>query len=152
MASMTLEDLAAKIRKIDFCMMSTHTSSDAITNRPMSNNGDVEYDGDSWFFSFRETGKVADIARNPQVTLSFTEPPSLLGKPGMFISIEGKGEVIDDKTQFEQHWVSGLKRWFPEATDTPGLVLIKVRGERIQYWDGEDNGAIDLQPPIKHRS
>jgi len=144
MSSKTLEDIAAKIKKIDFCMMSTHGSTGAINNRPMSNNGDVEYDGDSWFFSFKDTLKVADIGRDPQVTLSFTEAPSLLGKPGIFISIEGAGEVIEDKTQFERHWVSGLDRWFPEGIDTPGLVLIKVQGRQVRYWDGEENGTIGL--------
>ncbi len=144
MASKTIEDIASTMKKIDFCMMATHGSSGAITNRPMSNNGDVDYDGDSWFFSMKDTHKVSHINRNSQVTLSFTEPPSLLGKPGMFISIEGAAELIEDKAAFERHWVSDLDRWFTEGVDTPGLVLIKVRGVRMQYWDGEENGTIEL--------
>ena len=47
MASTTLPDIARKLKKIDFCMMSTHAGSGAISNRPMSNNGNVDYDGDS---------------------------------------------------------------------------------------------------------
>ncbi len=144
MPTMTLHDLTKKLQKIDFCMMSTHSGSGTISNRPMSNNGDVEYDGDSWFFSYEETNKIADIDRNPKVSLSFTEPPSLLGKPGIFISIEGEARVIRDKAAFEQHWVADLERWFPQGTDTPGLVLIEIAGARVQYWDGEDNGTILL--------
>lgn len=125
------------------CMMSTLGGS-GISNRPMSNNGDVDYDGDSWFFSYENTGKVTDIGRDPQVSLSFTEPPGLLGKPGIFISIEGKARLIRDKAQFERHWMSDLERWFPEGIDTPGLVLINVRGNRVQYWDGEENGVISV--------
>lgn len=144
MSSMTLPEIARKLKKIDFCMMSTHGGSSVITNRPMSNNGDVDYDGDSWFFSFEDTRKVADIARDPQVTLAFTEPPSLLGKPGIFISIEGEARISKDKAQFEEHWVPDLDRWFTEGADTPGLVLIQVRGKRVQYWDGEENGTLTL--------
>nr|WP_314088249.1 pyridoxamine 5'-phosphate oxidase family protein [uncultured Shinella sp.] len=144
MSSMTLPEIARKLKKIDFCMMSTHGGSSVITNRPMSNNGDVDYDGDSWFFSFEDTRKVADIARDPQVTLAFTEPPSLLGKPGVFISIEGEARISKDKAQFEEHWVPDLDRWFTEGADTPGLVLIQVRGKRVQYWDGEENGTLTL--------
>ncbi|MEY9833776.1 hypothetical protein ABIA25_005654 [Sinorhizobium fredii] len=74
MSSLTLCDIAKKLKKIDFCMMATRASSGAIANRPMSNNGDVEYDGDSWFFSFEETHKVSEIIRDPQVALAFAEP------------------------------------------------------------------------------
>lgn len=144
MSETLLADIARKLKKIDFCMMSTHGGSGAITNRPMSNNGDVEYDGDSWFFSYTDTNKVADIGRDAKVTLSFTEPPSLLGKPGMFISIEGEASLVRDKAQFEEHWVPDLDRWFTQGADTPGLVLIRVQGKRVQYWDGEENGTILL--------
>ena len=45
MAAMTLEELSEKMRKIDFCMLSTREAGGGISTRPMSNNGDVEYDG-----------------------------------------------------------------------------------------------------------
>lgn len=78
------------------------------------------------------------------MTLSFTEPPSLLGKPGIFISIEGNAELIRDKALFEQHWTKDLDRWFPEGIETQGIVLIKVRAGRIEYWDGEEKGTVSV--------
>jgi len=144
MSEMTLPDIAGKLKKIDFCMMSTKGSQGEISNRPMSNNGDVEYDGDSWFFSYEDTRKIVDIGRDSGVTLSFTEPPSLLGKPGIFISIEGNAELIRDKALFEQHWTKDLDRWFPEGIETQGIVLIKVHAGRIEYWDGEENGTVSV--------
>ncbi|KAA9384057.1 pyridoxamine 5'-phosphate oxidase family protein [Neorhizobium galegae] len=144
MSEMTLSDIAGKLKKIDICMMSTKGSQGEISNRPMSNNGDVDYDGDSWFFSYEDTRKIVDIGRDTGVTLSFTEPPSLLGKPGIFISIEGKAELIRDKALFEQHWTKDLDRWFPEGIETPEIVLIKVHAGRIEYWDGEYNGTVSV--------
>jgi general stress protein 26 len=144
MSETGLGDIAKKLKSIDFCMMSTHGGTGAITNRPMSNNGDVEYDGSSWFFSYTATNKVAEISRNAQLTLSFSEPSSLLGKPGMFISIEGEASLIRDQARFEEHWVPDLDRWFPQGTKTPGILLIKVQGKRVQYWDGEENGTFLL--------
>ncbi|WP_425486661.1 pyridoxamine 5'-phosphate oxidase family protein [Aliirhizobium cellulosilyticum] len=41
-------------------------------------------------------------------------------------------------------WVSELERWFPEGADTAGLVLIKVSARSIEYWDGEENGRVNL--------
>ncbi|AJC83739.1 UNVERIFIED_ORG: general stress protein 26 [Rhizobium etli] len=144
MASMTLEDLSSHLKKIDFCMFSTNAGSGRISSRPMSNNGDVEYDGDSWFFSYEETRKIAEIESNRDVSLTFTAPPSLLGKPGIFIAIEGVASLVRERAAFEEHWVADLKRWFPEGIDTPGIVLIKVSASSIQYWDGEDNGEVTL--------
>lgn len=143
MSTMTLKELAKELAEIDFCMFNTHDGA-AIGSRPMSNNGDVDYDGDSWFFSYEDTKKVGEIERSRDVALTFTAPPSLLGKPGIFICIKGEASLIRDKAEFEAHWVSDLDRWFPDGIDTPGLLLIKVSARSIEYWDGEDNGRIDM--------
>jgi len=108
----------------------------------MSNNGDVEYNGDSWFFSYEHTRKIGEIEGVDDVLLTFTEPPGLLGKPGIFIAIQGKASIVRDNATFKEHWVSGLERWFPEGAETPDLVLIKVSALSVYYWDGEDNGEV----------
>ncbi|MDP9839938.1 general stress protein 26 [Neorhizobium huautlense] len=141
---MTMEELSEKLAKIDFCMFNTNGGSGRINSRPMSNNGDVAYDGDSWFFSYEDTEKVSEIGRDNRVALTFTAPPSILGKPGIFIAIDGEASLIRDKAQFEQHWVKDLDRWFPKGVDTPGILLIMVSARAIEYWDGEDNERIEL--------
>ncbi|MGR9249775.1 pyridoxamine 5'-phosphate oxidase family protein [Rhizobium leguminosarum] len=144
MASMTLEDLSSQLKKIDFCMLSTNAGSGRISARPMSNNGDVEYDGDSWFFSYEDSRKITEIEGIDTVLLTFTAPPSLLGKPGIFIAVEGVASLVRDKAALEEHWIPDLERWFPEGVDTPGIVLIKVSASSIRYWDGEENGEVAL--------
>lgn len=138
----TLQDLAKKMRDIDFTMLSTQSPDGGIAARPMSNNGDVEYDGDSWFFALDDTKTVTDIAANPNVGMTLHGNSSLLGKPPLFIAAEGKAEIIRDKTLFAEHWNTDLERWFEQGTDTPGLALIKVHADRLHYWDGEDQGEI----------
>ena len=144
MASMTLEDLSSQLKKIDFCMLSTNAGSGRISARPMSNNGDVEYDGDSWFFSYEDSRKITEIEGIDTVLLTFTAPPSLLGKPGIFIAVEGVASLVRDKAALEEHWIPDLERWFPDGVDTPGIVLIKVSASSIRYWDGEENGEVVL--------
>ncbi|TBY29220.1 pyridoxamine 5'-phosphate oxidase [Rhizobium leguminosarum bv. viciae] len=144
MASMTLEDLSSQLKKIDFCMLSTNAGSGRISARPMSNNGDVEYDGDSWFFSYEDSRKITEIEGVGTVSLTFTAPPSLLGKPGIFIAVEGVASLVRDKAALEEHWIPDLERWFPDGVDTPGIVLIKVSASSIRYWDGEENGEVVL--------
>ena len=138
----TLADLAEAMRDIDFTMLSTRTQDGSIAARPMSNNRDVDYDGDSWFFAFDDTRTVADIERDANVGLSLQGKAGLLGKPPIFIAAEGKAEIIRDKAAFEEHWVKDLDRWFEQGVDTPGLALIKVRADRIHYWDGEEEGEV----------
>ncbi len=142
MADRTLADLSKDMADIDFAMLSTRTDNGALASRPMSNNGDVEYDGNSFFFTNDQARMVGDIEREPQVGLTFSGRKGLLGKPPIFIAIEGAAELIRDKASFSDHWVDGLESWFPQGPDTPGLVLIKVHAERIHYWDGEDEGEL----------
>jgi general stress protein 26 len=144
MAAMTLADVSKTMAKIDFAMLSTRSANGEISSRPMSNNGDVEYDGDSYFFTSEETHTVADIQRDPVVGLTFTGAKHLLGKPGVFLAIEGRAELIREKPAIKAHWSKEIDRWFEEGFNTPGVVLIKVTAKRLHYWDGEEDGEMAL--------
>jgi general stress protein 26 len=140
--TMTLQDLAAAMRKIDFTMLTTVTADGGLAARPMSNNADVDYDGDSWFFALEDTLTVTEIKANRKVGLTLHGNASLLGKPPLFIAAAGEAELIRDKQVFAEHWNTDLERWFEQGVDTPGLVLIKVHAERLHYWNGEDQGEV----------
>ena len=145
MADLKLDDISEKMRDIDFTMLSTRTASGAIAARPMSNNRQVDYDGDSYFFTCEDTGTVRDIQSDPNVGLGLQGKAGMLGMKPFFITIEGKAELIKDKGRFEVHWTKDLVAWFKQGVDTPGLVLIKVHAERLHYWDGFDEGEIALE-------
>lgn len=138
MADKTLQDISETMRQIDLCMLSTHSPNGQIASRPMSNNREVEYEGTSRFFTTKDTEMVTDIENDAKVAITYQ------GKDALFITLQGKAELIDDKAAFERHWVPDLDRWFSEGVDTPGLRLIEVEAERIHYWDGMDEGEISL--------
>ncbi|MET0308777.1 MAG: pyridoxamine 5'-phosphate oxidase family protein [Sphingomonas sp.] len=140
----TLADIAEMMRDIDFAMLSTHSDGGTIASRPMSNNREVDYDGDNWFFAMDDTRLFADVARDPQVGLAFQGKSGLLGMKPVFVHIEGRAELIRDKAAFAAHWTRDLELWFKQGIDTPGLALIRVRGARAHYWDGEDQGDLVL--------
>ena len=144
MADLTLSDISEKMRDIDFAVLSSRTSDGQLAGRPMSNNRQVDYDGDSYFFTMDDTGTVKDIRNDPHVGLSYQAKSGLMNMKPFFITIEGQAELIRDKTQFERHWTKDLDRWFEQGIDTPGLVLVKVHAERLHYWDGFDEGEIAL--------
>lgn len=143
MNSITLADIARKMAGIDIAILSTHTESGAIANRPMSNNGDVEYNGSSYYFTFERARTVADIERNSKVALGFTSEGGIFSK-GVYVAVEGQAELIRDKDQFKAHWTPSLDRWFKNGADTPGIVLIRVKAKRLTCWEGEDERTIEL--------
>ena len=149
MAERSLKDISEKMRDIDFAMLSTRTEGGAIATRPMSNNRQVEYDGDSYFFTLESTRTVGDIRREPCVGLSYQGKSGALGMKPFFITIEGRGELIDDQSRFAEHWTKDLDSWFKEGIDTPGLTLIKVVAQRLHYWDGFDEGEIALDHKVE---
>lgn len=142
--SWTLPDLAEKMRDIDFAMLSTRAPNGAIGARPMSNNRQVDYDGDNYFFTTDDTQMVRDIESDRRVGLSFQGKSGMLGMRPLFIAIEGEASLIRDKARFAEHWTKDLDRWFKQGVDTPGLALIKVHGQRAHYWNGEDEGELIL--------
>jgi len=148
MSKLSLNDISEKMRDIDFAILATKTQGGAIAGRPMSNNRQVEYDGDNYFFTLQDTGTISDIASDPNVSLSFQGKSGALGLKPFFITIEGRAELIREKSEFAQHWTSDLDDWFKDGVDTPGLVLIKVHAQRVHYWDGYDQGEVEL--PNQH--
>lgn len=143
-ADKSLSDISEAMRDIDFCMLTT-VSDDGLAGRPMSNNREVDYSGDSFFFADGDSRTVRDLERDPTVALAYQGSGGLMGvvgKPGIFIAIEGKGELIRDKGQFAEHWQEELERWWPQGIDSPGLTLIKIHADRIHYWDGGEEGEV----------
>jgi general stress protein 26 len=139
MATLSLSTLTKHMRQIDICMMVTISKRGSLNSRPMSNNKDVNYKGDSWFFTYEKTRKVKDLQENPNVSLNFE------GDKDLFISIAGKAKIIRNKEIFEKHWVDSLNQWFPDGVDTKGMVLIQVKGIKFEYWQRDKEGKIKIE-------
>ena len=125
--------IAELIKDIDICMLVTR-SNGSVRGRPMSNNGKVEYDGDSWFFSLRETGKVQEIEADPRVELAY-----LATERGTWVSIEGTAEIVEDDDRKRELWDDQLSQWFQSGPEDDDLILLKVRADRVHAWaNGEE--------------
>jgi general stress protein 26 len=143
MTGKSLADIAKEMAGIDIAILSTHTESGEIANRPMSNNGDVAYDGTSFYFTYDQARAVSDIQRNPKVALGFSSESGIFSD-GIYVAVEGTAELIRNKSAFQQHWTRDLDKWFDNGVDTPGIVLIKVKATRVTYWKGREEAEVDL--------
>ncbi|CAM4010175.1 pyridoxamine 5'-phosphate oxidase family protein [Deinococcus frigens] len=138
MADKKLADLSEQMRKIDIAMLSTHAENGNIAGRPMSNNGEVDYDGTSYYFTNENTHTVGEIEADPKVSLAF------MGQQGFSVAVEGQAKLSRDKAQMKEHWSPDLDQWFKDGIDTPDIVMIQVSATRVHYWDGGDEGEIKL--------
>src|SRR5215218_743080 len=111
--STTLSKVAKMMRDLDFCMMTTQTDDGGMHARPMSNNGEVEFDGDVWFFSGADTRKVAEIEAEPSVQLSYADT-----KQFRFLSMTGTAEIVRDAGKKQELWMEELERWFDEGPES----------------------------------
>lgn len=120
--------VADAMASIDFCMMQT-VGPHGVNCRPMSNNGEVQYDGDNCFFSRRSSSKVAEILADERVHLTFADNQNV-----NFIAVWATGSVVDDVDLKEKLWQPSLERWFTNGPRDPDVTLLKVSAHRIQTW------------------
>lgn len=139
---LTLKHVADEMQGIDIAILSTHSPERRIACRPMSNNGDVTYDGTSYFFSYDQASCVSDIERDPNVALGYSSSEIIGGS--VYIAVEGIATLVRDKAAFEKHWTSDLDVWFEDGIDTPGLVLIQVTARRIKIWERNEERELVL--------
>ena len=122
------------IKDIDFGMLTTVDEDGSLHSRPMSTNGDVDSDGDLWFFTYASSHKVAEVSRDQHVNVSFADP-----RHHRYVSVSGVAELVRDREKIEALWKPALKAWFPKGTDEPDIALLKVTATQAEYWDSPSN-------------
>jgi general stress protein 26 len=120
------------MRDLDICMLST-TDGGGVEMRPMSNNSQVEFDGDTWFFARRDSAKVRQIEADPNVGIGY-----IATERGTWIAMEAEAEIVDDEQQKRDRWFDELARWFEHGPEDPEVVLIRASATRVRAWGGED--------------
>lgn len=125
------------MKRMDICFMATKDG-DKLCSRPMSNNAQVDWDGDNWFFTDGGTRKVRQLEADPTVMLDFSGDKD-------WVSLRGTAQLHrDDRALFEEHWSSDIDQWFPKGIDTPGLVLIQVTAEEAELFGASGEGVVTL--------
>ena len=125
-----LEKLRELVKDIDFCMLTTVDEGGDLHSRPMSSNGDIDQDGDIWFFTNASSHKVSEIAKLPKVNVSFADPDNQ-----RYVSVSGTAQLVRDRAKIDELWRPEFKMWFPEGKDDPEVALLLVNLEKAEYWD-----------------
>jgi len=128
--SQSLEKLRELIKEIDFCMLTTIDEDGDPHSRPMSSNGDIDANGDLWFFTSASSHKVDEVVRSPKVNVSFADPDNQ-----RYVSVTGMAQLIRDREKIDELWRPEFKMWFPKGKDDPEVALLCVSLEKGEYWD-----------------
>ncbi|WP_080847857.1 pyridoxamine 5'-phosphate oxidase family protein [Cytobacillus gottheilii] len=120
-----LETLRELIKDIDTAMLTT-VSEDGLVSRPMKTQ-EVEFDGDLWFFTKKETDKYEEIMHDQDVNVAYA------GKS--YVSVRGRAEIVQDLNKKKDLWNKGLEKIMQTSYDNPNVVLIKVEAEAAEYWE-----------------
>ncbi len=125
-----LAKLRELVKDIDFCMLTTIAADGSLHSRPMSANGQIEPNGDLWFFTYADSTKVIEVTRVEQVNVSFSQPDKQ-----RYVSLSGTAELVRDRATLQDLWKPELKAWFPKELDEPEIALLKVTVKTAEYWD-----------------
>ena len=134
-----ISEIAALLRDIDICMFATRGEDGELHARPMSNNRQVAWDGDSWFFAPADGRLVAEIEQNPEAVATYRADDRFA-----WVAVSGTAEVVDDTEQKRKLWLEELERWFPNGPDDPNVALVRVASTAAQWWTDKGDGIADL--------
>ena len=119
--------VAELIKDARFAMLTTVSADGSLVSRPMGVQ-DVDFDGDLWFFADADSHKVAEIEHGSPANAAFAGSSS-------WVSVSGPAEVVRDVAKQRELWGPVAEAWYPDGPETPGLVLVVLRGETAEYWD-----------------
>ncbi len=104
----------------------------------------VDEKTDLWLFTSRGSAKVREIKADARV--------QVLGQDGWTscVALVGHAQVVEDRALVRDMWRPAFKVWFPGGAEDPEIVLLHIKGERAEYWDGTGlNGFSYLYQSIK---
>lgn len=120
-----VEKVRELIKGIETAMLTT-VRPEGLVARPMQTQ-EVEFDGDLWFLTMKDTDKYEELQTHPDVNVSY------VGKS--YVSLRGKAELVDDREKIKEFWSPAYASFLHTTSDDPNLVLIKVKAEAAEYWE-----------------
>ncbi len=130
--------LGELIKGIHIAMLTTLMPDGTLRSRPMGTQ-QAPFDGQLWFFTDADSGKVYEIAGEHHVNLSYADPGN-----NRYVSISGLASVVDDRAKARELWSPVHKAWFPNGVDDPTLRLLRVDVNQAEYWDGPSGKVTQL--------
>ena len=138
-----IPQIASLINQIDICLFATRGDDGQLHSRPMSNNGQVEWDGQSWFFAPTDGRLVTELRADPAAVAAYRAEEGFA-----FVSVSGRATIETDPELKERYWLADLERWFPNGPADPNVALIRLDAQEAQWWTEDGDGKADLREAV----
>lgn len=125
----TREKLMGILKSFRNAMLVTQAQDKTLRSRPMALLK-VEDNGDCWFMTGFDSGKIDEIGQNPMVNVSLQDDRK-------FLSLSGQAVINRSRQKLEELWGEHLKVFFPRGKEDPNLALICVSPTEGEFWDNE---------------
>ena len=125
----SVKKLRKLMRDIRTAMLTTVARDGSLHSRPMLTS-DVEFDGNLWFIASSRSGLAQEIAANPNVNVSYSNP-----KGDRYISVTGAASLVSDSERLRELWSGRHKSWFKQGKKDPDLTLVRIDVHFAEYWD-----------------
>ena len=96
-----------------------------------------------WMATNPKTRKVAEIRRDPRVTLYYYD-----GASQSYVTIAGRAQLVNDPAEKQKRWKEDWKAFYPDRD--AGYLLIAVTPERLEVLSpsrGIGNDPVTWRPP-----
>lgn len=123
----THEKLIDFIQDFSTAMLVTRSDDGSLDARPMA-VAKAEDDGQIWFVTDRNSGKVADLMLDSEVAVT-------MQGSSKFVSLSGIAHPVDDRAKIDELWNEAWKVWFPKGKASDSILLLRVEPTRGEYWD-----------------
>ena len=124
------------IRDVKVAMLTTNGSQGKLRSRPMASQ-ESGFDGDLWFLSRQQSGKVDEIEHGSRVSLTYVN-----NDRHAYVALSGTADLTKNRERIQQLWKPIDAAWFPQGEDDPDIIAIKVTIEEAEYWEAPGNTLV----------
>jgi general stress protein 26 len=135
-AQTELEKFYAIVEDIETAMMTTRRPDGHLRSRAMANQKRAA-GADLWFVTAEGSAKLADIAHDPHVNLSYFRNSNM-----EWVSVSGVAAISRDRAKIRELYAPDWKAWFAEegdprhgTPDDPRMVLIGVTVHAAEFLE-----------------
>jgi len=139
----SVSKLRELIKDVKVAMLCTVEPDGSLRSRPMMTQK-AEFEGQLWFFTGMDSGKVNEVEREHHVNVSYAQPDDEI-----YVSVSGTATVTRDRAKMEHLWNPIHKAWFPKGLDDPNISLLCVTVEKAEYWDAPAGRLVQLAGFVK---
>lgn len=138
-----LQKLAELIADVRVAMLTTFPAGEAKAHaRPMyTQKVEVDkFDGRLWFMTDADSGKLDELAEDSHVVVTYSAPDK-----NRYVVVYGTARAERNPEKARELWSVHAKGWYPDGPEDRSLVLIEVRVDSAEYWDGPSNTSYMLK-------